>query len=340
MIASALGTLQRAVYVAERLGVTAVAFPLMHAWHKMLMPTLSPGKEASRELNRRYQEIIKRDLANVEAGWYPRELLSEFPAAKYLAQLPNGFVEFPRIAFRRAMKRYDDLPPVENRDAYPEYYLRNFHWQTDGWLSDRSARLYDVSVEVLFMGMADVMRRMIIPPIVRSLAGLEHPRILDVACGTGRTLHHLHAVLPASKLYGLDLSPNYLKRAHEVLADTGASLVAENAESMPFKDESFEAVTSVFLFHELPKDARRNVMREMFRVVRPGGTVVICDSAQIEESAALRTFLDGFPAIYHEPYYRGYLSDSLGLALAECGFEVSSSDAHFLSKVVVARRPT
>jgi ubiquinone/menaquinone biosynthesis C-methylase UbiE len=172
------------------------------------------------------------------------------------------------------------------------------------------------------------------------MRGLEHPRILDVACGTGRFLGQLHSTLPNAKLFGIDLSPNYLKHATQVLsAVPGISLVQDNAEKMPFRDESFDAVTSIFLFHELPKDARRNVMAEIYRVLRPGGTVAICDSAQLEESAELTSFLEGFPTIYHEPYYKGYLRDSLGRALGEVGFEVISSEPHFVSKVVVARRP-
>ena len=57
-----------------------------------------------------------------------------------------------------------------------------------------------------------------------------------------------------------------------------ASLVTDNAERMPFGDGLFDAVTSVFLFHELPAKAQRNVLREIARVLRPGGLLVICDS--------------------------------------------------------------
>lgn len=339
MVASSVSTLDRAWYLAHTIGVTAFAFPFMHTWHKLLLPKVVPAKESARALDRRYAELLKRDLENAKNGYYPAELLHQFPMTEYLKLLPTGVFEFPRIAWRRMRKKFEDLPPVEDRDLYPPYYLRNFHWQSDGWLSDRSARLYDVSVEALFMGTADVMRRMALPAIVDTVRSMEHPRILDLACGTGRFLLQMHQTIPSAMLYGLDLSPNYLKRAHEVLADVpGVSLVRENAESVSFRDESFDAVTSVFVFHELPKDARRNVMREMYRVLKPGGVAVIVDSAQLEESSELRVFLESFPAIYHEPYYRGYLNDSLGAAMREVGFEVEVSEPHFVSKLVVARK--
>jgi ubiquinone/menaquinone biosynthesis C-methylase UbiE len=98
-------------------------------------------------------------------------------------------------------------------------------------------------------------------------------------------------------------------------------------------------VTSVFLFHELPKDARRNVIREAYRVVKPGGRLVICDSAQLAESGELEPFLHAFAALYHEPYYKSYMRDDLVAALTEQGFEGATCTPRFLSKIVVATKP-
>src|SRR5438445_587283 len=80
----------------------------------------------------------------------------------------------------------DDASP----DRYPRYYARNFHYQSEGYLGQTSAALYDLQVELLFGGTADAMRRRILPPVVRFArarnASAAHPlRILDVACGTG-----------------------------------------------------------------------------------------------------------------------------------------------------------
>ena len=104
-------------------------------------------------------------------------------------------------------------------------------------------------------------------------------------------------------------------------------------------NERFDAVTSVFLFHELPADARRRVMREAFRVLVPGGRFVVCDSAQLSDSRELEEVLHTFPATYHEPYYKGYLRDDLAEVMTECGFELESSTPHPVSKVVVCRKP-
>jgi ubiquinone/menaquinone biosynthesis C-methylase UbiE len=178
-----------------------------------------------------------------------------------------------------------------------------------------------------------------VPPVVDAVRGMARPRVLDVACGTGRFLRQLSRALPNAKLFGLDLSAPYLKEAAALLDGADVSLVNDNAEAMPWSDDHFDAVTSVFLFHELPSDARRRVVREVLRVLKPGGRFVVSDSAQLADSAELEPVLLGFPAAYHEPYYKGYLRDDLAAVMRDCGFEVESSEPHLVSKVVVGRKP-
>jgi len=97
----------------------------------------------------------------------------------------------------------------------------------------------------------------------------------------------------------------------------------------------------VFMFHELPKPVRRRVTREVRRVLAPGGRFVICDSAQLSDSGEVADVLLGFPESYHEPFYRGYLSDDLSAVMSDCGLTVTESRSHLVSKVVVGekRRP-
>jgi ubiquinone/menaquinone biosynthesis C-methylase UbiE len=327
-------------YRWQQQGLALSAFLGHRLWHLALDPRAPrPSAAAIREIDRRYRALLERDLDNVRRGYYPRRLLHQFPLFEYLGQLPEALLEAPRVLWRRHRGRFRDLPARVDRRDYPKYYLRTFHWQTDGWLSDRSARLYDASVEFLFGGTADVMRRMAIPAVVDGVAELRRPRILDVACGTGRFLRQLGAALPRAKLYGVDLSPHYLKKARSLFPPAAAvTLAADNAEALPFADGFFDAVTSVFLFHELPSDVRRRVAAEAWRVLEPGGRLVVCDSAQLSDSGEIGEFLESFHRAYHEPYYKGYLRDDLAAVLAEVGFAVEQSDAWLVSKVVVARK--
>ena len=295
-----------------------------------------------RALQKRRNELHGRDLANVEAGLYPRDLLFDIPVRRYLREFPRLLADAPRVVRRMRHGDYKDIPPVDKR-RFPPYYRRTFHWQTDGYFSQHSAEVYELGVELLFRGTADVMRRQIIPPIteyVRAVGDAAQVKLLDIGCGTGRTLHQIARTHPTMRLHGVDLSPAYMKLARKRLEDVAElTLAVENAESLPWADATFDIVTSVYLFHELPRNARRNVVREMLRVVKPGGLVVIEDSAQPSESPDLDPVLRGFPRDFHEPFYEDYLEDDLGRLLEEIGFVEVATRPVLVAKVVTARRP-
>lgn len=335
-------SVDRLRYLAQH-GSLALSFGITgRLWSLLLSPRQEPpAPEAIALLQERYRALLDRDLENVAAGLYPRKLLYQYPMREYVQVLPYALADVPAFLWRSYRGKYDDLPAGVDLAHYPSYYRRTFHWQRDGWLSETSARLYDASVEFLFGGTADIMRRMAIPPVVERCRGHSRPAVLDVGCGTGRFLLQLSNALPGAKLYGLDLSPYYLKHAARVLENvTDVSWIGDNAERVPLADSLFDAVTSVFLFHELPRNVRRNVMGEVFRLLKPGGRFVVCDSAQLSDSRELKDILHRFPASYHEPYYKGYLRDDLAGIMEECGFTVESSTAHFVSKVVVGRKRT
>jgi ubiquinone/menaquinone biosynthesis C-methylase UbiE len=301
--------------------------------------------EVIQALRRRHAALHAADLANVEAGLYPRELLFGFPVRAYLRAFPRLVLDGRNVMRRHRRNDWKDLPPVAvDKDRFPAYYRRNFHWQTDGYFSDYSAEVYDLGVELLFRGTADVMRRQIIPPITRFIRGAgvapEHMRLLDVGCGTGRILRQLATTHPRLRFHGVDLSPFYVRRARHNLADVAeVSLAVENGEALPYADATFDIVTSVYLFHELPRNARRNVIAEMARVVRPGGLIVIEDSAQRADSPDIAEALDNFPAEFHEPFFADYLRDDLAAALESAGLTVTARESHLVARVVVAERP-
>jgi ubiquinone/menaquinone biosynthesis C-methylase UbiE len=112
------------------------------------------------------------------------------------------------------------------------------------------------------------------------------------------------------------------------------SLLSGNAEHMPLADASFDVVTSVFLFHELPARARKNVLGEMRRVLKPGGLLVIEDAAQLGEAEDLRSFLQNFALTMNEPFFADYIESDLALDTTSAGFSVSAVERCFLSKVV------
>ena len=74
-------------------------------------------------------------------------------------------------------------------------------------------------------------------------------------------------------------------------------------------------------------------------MLKPGATGVLCDSAQLSDSAEIGDALAAFPAGYHEPYYKGYLRDDLAALLEACELERAKTEPIPVSKAVVARKP-
>lgn len=311
------------------------------AWFRLLAwKRPMPSWGVWRDIQREFFELLETDLDNCVDGYYPYELLSEIPWWPYVCQVFDNVHEMGRMIRRRQQGRHDELPSDIDRSSYPDYYLRTFHWQSDGWFSEASAKRYDAGVEFIFLCTADVMRRMLIPPLAESTGA--GGRVLDVGCGTGRLLYQTHVALPQMELYGVDMSPHYLEYARKLYSSSSLPVTwaMSNAEKLAFQSEQFDAVVSSFMFHELPKDARRRVAAELYRVVKPGGTVAICDSAQTHDaSPGLRFLQRDFPVLMHEPYYKSYLGDPLEGLLGDVGLKLRSSNTHFFSKVVVAQKP-
>ena len=98
--------------------------------------------------------LREEDWKDAEENIYPQKLLFDEPWLRYLTQYPKIWLDMPNTWDRRRKQNYKDLPKNIENENYPKYYLRNFHHQTDGYLSDFSASIYDLQVEILFNGSA------------------------------------------------------------------------------------------------------------------------------------------------------------------------------------------
>ncbi|MFM2080767.1 MAG: hypothetical protein RLZZ219_1449 [Cyanobacteriota bacterium] len=319
---------------------------------ELLAPTGAPKTrpvppQMLMELQAAHQRLLDTDWQEAEQGLYPTSLLFDAPWLEWAARYPLVWLDMPSTWNRRSERNVHDLPQEVERENFPEYYLQNFHHQTDGYLSDHSASLYDLQVEILFNGTAEPMRRRVLRPLVQGLrAFADRPasglRVLDVATGTGRTLRQIRAALPEVQLVGLDLSPAYLRQANRWLSQLPSELpqlVQGNAEAMPFAEGSMQAVSCVFLLHELPAEARQNVLNDCFRVLEPGGVLVLADSVQLADSPQFETVMDNFRRVFHEPYYRDYIGDDIEARLTDAGFQGIRAESHLMTRVWSATKP-
>jgi len=291
---------------------------------------------------RELQALFDRDWKNIEAGLYAAPAALDRAAIKTLRRSLDFLRDVPEVARRRRDHVHDEVLSEEARKNFPRYYLQNFHYQSGGWLTEDSAKLYDFQVEALFTGTADAMRRQALVPIAEHMKGRDQRKtnLLDVATGTGRFLTFVKDNWPRLNVTALDLSPAYLAEARKALKPwRDVTFVEANAETMPFETASQDIVTAVYLFHELPPKIRTVVANEIARVLKPGGLFVLVDSIQPGDTPGFEALTEFFPQAFHEPYFESYLEWDIGAAFEESGLRMQSATPAFLSKVVAALKP-
>ncbi|MFG2742588.1 class I SAM-dependent methyltransferase [Streptomyces sp. KS_5] len=109
---------------------------------------------------------------------------------------------------------------------------------------------------------------------VAELGLREGARVLDAGCGTGRALPPLRdAVGPSGVVLGADLTPAMLEAAARAGRDADGQLLLADVAALPVRSESLDAVFAAGLIAHLPNPAEN--LRELARVVRPGGTLAL-----------------------------------------------------------------
>jgi ubiquinone/menaquinone biosynthesis C-methylase UbiE len=282
--------------------------------------------------------LFRQDLANIEAGIYPLPADHDGALPILLNRSRLFFEDLPDVHHRRQSGRYREIRSPQTQGKRPDYYLQNFHFQSGGWMTKDSAQRYDIQVEVLFKGTANATRRQALLPLQELFAGRDQRRlrVLDLGCGTGRFLDFVKQAWPRLPVFGIDMSEAYIAEARRHLkAWCWINLIVANAEAVPLDDESQDAVTSIFMFHELPPQVRRIVFREFARLLKPGGRLVVLDSLQIGDEPRYDGMLELFPQNYHEPYYESYLREDFGAIAESCGLKHTRSANAFVSKVMV-----
>ena len=102
----------------------------------------------------------------------------------------------------------------------------------------------------------------------------EGMHVLDVGCGTGTNLMLYHKA--GCNVFGIDLSPSMVEMARKKFGSR-AGIRLGDASKMPYSDDSFDLVTGFFILHEMPSQIRPVVIREMARVVKHDGRILLID---------------------------------------------------------------
>ena len=289
-------------------------------------------------LRRAYLEAFDKDVRDVAAGLYPARPLAPARPDVAVRVMADLLADAKAVDSRRRRRDGVEVREAAPAGGYPAYYRQNFHFQSGGWFTRESARRYDAQVETLFAGAAAAMRRRALALLARAWRGRDQRAltVVDAACGSGAFLADLRAAFPRARCLGLDLSAPYLEEARR---RTGAAAVQANVERLPFADASLDAVTCIYLFHELPPRVRPVVAAEFARVLKPGGVLAFADSIQTDDAPELARLLEAFPVLFHEPFYASYQGTDLPALFAAAGLQLAAADQAFMTKALLFERP-
>ncbi len=138
-----------------------------------------------------------------------------------------------------------------------------------GWLT----RFFDLAIRVT-MPESEFRRR-----TVETLDPRPGERVLNFGFGTGQNLVRIKRKCPEVQLWGLEIDPKVKVIAEKKLEQAGASATLQlyDGETFPFEDNFFDRAFSSLVFHHLDAETKRNSLRELRRVLKKDGELLICD---------------------------------------------------------------
>lgn len=217
--------------------------------------------------------------------------------------------------------------------VYPRYYSsQNFHGIKKGYLTSSAAVTYDAVTQYVLPPNETWVRQALIQ------ASFGQPRnILDLGCGTGSTTLMLKQAFPDAEVTGLDLSPYMLVMAEYKAKQAGLNIQWRHglAEATCFANQQFDLITASLLFHETPPSIAQAILQECFRLLMPGGQVIILDGNQ----KTLR-HSEWLTNIFEEPYIQDYAAGSIDAWLGAAGFEkIRTEEVWWTNQVSWGQKP-
>jgi SAM-dependent methyltransferase len=255
------------------------------------------------------------------------------------AYVALGIYEFGIPAVERMRDRFT-LPLDSDADTgidcdpsfvMPDYYGHDWHLRPGGWdgydlYGPHGAHVIRPIFKLGGFAAAPVgsnigQQRL---NVIAELPRGAYRRIYEPGCGNGSTLIALHKAFPEAELVASDLSLEQLRAARRLTDALGipATLRQRDAATATGEDSaSFDAVVTFALHHELPHAANVALLREMFRILKPGGDIVLSDPPPFRAIDPFHAVLLDWDTIHREePFFSDAGASDWGAELERIGF--------------------
>lgn len=152
---------------------------------------------------------------------------------------------------------------------------------------------------------------------------LKVRRVLDLGCTVGHNTLPWKETYPDAQVCGIDVAAPCLRFAHARARSIGAAIDFRqmNAVELQFPDESFDIVFSSMFLHEIPKKDIPQILKEAYRVLRPGGLMLHMELPPADQLSAWDSFYLDWDGHYNnEPFYQSFRASKLQTLTADAGF--------------------
>jgi SAM-dependent methyltransferase len=160
--------------------------------------------------------------------------------------------------------------------------------------------------------------------VLKQLPKSDYAHIYEPGCGAGITLRVARTLFPKARLTGSDLSAVVLQEGEAAAAASGLQVHLKQrdaARDTGEPDESVDAVITFALQHELPLAANRSLFREMFRILKPGGDIILADPPPFRAVTPFHAaILDWDTEHRAEPFFSGACAADWEAELRAAGF--------------------
>ena len=224
-----------------------------------------------------------------------------------------------REAGRGSLELDDGVEPPAYLLAADTHRMPGSYFRQDGPSDVRAGALYDLGSAMYQFGRGDQSGRLLndargrttVAHLRRYYADLAPVRILDMGCSVGANVLPLCDAYPAARVEAIDIGAPMLRYGHVRARGLNRSVhfSQRDAEATGLPDHSFDLVTSQILLHETSPEASVNILRESFRLLRPGGVAIHLEvPIRLDRLDVCDQFLRTW-----EQYYNGE-ANTLGIA--------------------------
>lgn len=286
-----------------------------------------------------------RDAREIRRAMLPHPYFKAWSALRYAAQEMTWWSVQPQVerqlpalidTARRAAAgpgpgslRLDAALPVPRDVSSMDIHLMPGCFHTEYQPDDVAvAAVYWHGTEVFSAGLkmrhkGGGVARSIAEYLRISRSGWQPERLLDIGCSAANQLLPYLDVFPACEGHGVDIGAPLLRFAHARARALGydAHFSQQDATRLDYPDAHFDLVVSSFFLHEQSQETNRRILRETFRVLRPGGVMVHMELPPASEVEPWYDFYLDWDAYYNnEPHYSAFRRLDLAAECVRAGF--------------------